>query len=107
MAGPTGDGAAGRSRQNNRTQRKDAAMRGWPSRHTRHRIGLAAAFVAAVTACSAAPTSGQALPGPPEAPSRVGTAAPASSTGGVTATVPTPQHVVVVVLENKNIDQVL
>jgi len=82
-------------------------MRGWPSRHTRHRIGLAAAVVAVVTACSAAPTSGQALPGPSEVPSRVGTAAPASSNGGVTATVPTPQHVVVVVLENKNVDQVL
>ena len=33
--------------------------------------------------------------------------APASSTGGATATVPTPEHVVVVVLENKDIDQVL
>jgi hypothetical protein len=84
-------------------------MRGWPSRHTRHRIGLAAALIAAVTACSAAPHSGSPLPGRSEAPSRVGSAptAAASSTGRATATVPTPQHVVVVVLENKNIDQVL
>ena len=51
-------------------------MKGWPNRHTRHRIGLAAALIAAVTACSAAPTSGQALPGPSEAPSRVGSARP-------------------------------
>ena len=84
-------------------------MKGWPRRHTRHRMGLAAALVAAVTACSAAPTSGPAHPGPSERPSRVGSAptAPASSIGGATATVPTPQHVVVVVLENKNVDQVL
>ena len=82
-------------------------MRCWPHRHTRHRIGLAAALIAAVTACSAAPSSGSPLPGPSEAPSRVGSAPPASSTGGATATVPTPEHVVVVVLENKDIDQVL
>jgi hypothetical protein len=37
----------------------------------------------------------------------VGSAPTASSTGGATATVPTPEHVVVVVLENKDIDQVL
>jgi len=84
-------------------------MKGWPRRPTRRRMGLAAALVAAVTACSAAPTSGPAHPGPSERPSRVGSAptAPASSIGGATATVPTPQHVVVVVLENKNVDQVL
>ena len=35
-------------------------MKGWPRRPTRHRMGLAAALVAAVTACSAAPTSGPA-----------------------------------------------
>ena len=72
----------------------------------RCRIWLAGASVlAAVAACGTAPAT------PPPSPGRSNEPAPAVSAAGATASgvpaVPTPDHVVVVVMENKDVDQVL
>ena len=79
----------------------------WPRQPVRHGygIGLAvAAVLVTVAACGASPAGGSPVAVASAAPSPAASAAP---TDGAAATVPTPEHVVVVVLENKNVDQVL
>jgi phosphatidylinositol-3-phosphatase len=85
-------------------------MWGWRRLPTRrqYQIWLAGAGLLALAACGAAPTAGPPAPGPSDASSPARPQAPAAtSTDNATATVPTPDHVVVVVLENKDVDQVL
>lgn len=76
-------------------------------RRSRRPVLLACVGVlATLAACAAAPVAGAPVPTPSAEPSPVRSAAP-TAPATTAATVPTPDHVVVVVLENKDVDQVL